>query len=1505
MAPAPAAPAPTVSAREQLVAGAVEEWRARLSDLAGGSALWDVDTLGDALVDLTAAHPSGIAQLFAGRSTRLSNLVREGSALTQARRRARVVGARTEELAQRYGVAPTYIAMGVASWREDPPEVSPTGVSGATAGAPVSAAPPGAGGTAPADGSGVHGSAGVHDSAGSTDQGSAGETPGDATPAAGLTQPRIVHAPVLLRPVRMSIHGSDAEIDLELDPAVEINTVLVRELRARGVTIDPVEVARSTMGPHGFSPRPALQTIEQLGRVLPEFHLEARIVLGAFVHPGQALADDLDAQRDDLARHDVIAALAGDPGATAKLKAALPAEQPTDRDPAVELGVGDLDAGQQRVLDAVAAGGHLLVDAPPGVDVPATVAAVLAQAAADGKTAVYVPGTRRAAQSLLDEMRAVGVEDLALDLSNDATWRSTTARRIIDGLNPPEPAVDAAQVERDRRALVAARTKLSNYIRALHTPRPPWDASAYHALQALAQLTSERPGPRTQVRLETKAVRSMDEAQRQFAREELARAAALGAFRLRASDTPWFGAQLTSAEHANVTLERVRRLSAVIPRLREQIAATAAQTGLDEAATLNQWSEQLELLDGIRSSLDVFTPQVFERSAVDMVAATATRTWRAQRGVDLPWGTRRRLRKQAKDLLRPGIAVADLHAELLGVQARRELWRRNCAGGGWPRLPEGMTAITGTERDVSADVAELQPVLSPTMGDRDLRDIPLEDLATRLDRLGADDAALRQMPERAAVLAVLSNLGLKRLIEDLTFRRVPTNLVGPEFDLAWWSSVLEEVLAEDPAMAGLEAASLDAAAEDLRVLDVLQTESLVAPVLASVREHVRAAIAADRPRAQELYRTVLRGQTDLKEILTSFGAVAKAARPVWIVAPMVVPQVLPAGRDIDLVVLDAVQHLPVEQAVSAIARAKQVVVFGDTRRRGTGLVASMGWLPSVALPGDRVDQDTEIAAFLAQHGYADIIRPVPAPPRASTIGLELVAGKGMPAPGTDVVESVQSEVDRVVDLVIDHALTRPEESLAVIALNTRHADRVREAVMSTAAGSHAMSSFFDQSNPEAFTVVDIEAVAGLRRDAVVLTLGYGKTPHGRVLHRFGSVSGPNGAEFLVDALDACRHRLTVVSCLAAADLESDRLRSEGALMLKDVLRLAESGSIPVPEETEETEEERTPDRLLVDLAERLWRLGLTVVPRYGVPGGVRIPLAIGHPQLPGELLLAVLTDDESYVAEPSLRRRDRHWVQRLENRGWRVRTVFSTAVFMDPQGVAEQILADVNAVLEERLAAAGTTSSSVHLPSAVVDLPEDPEPVAPSARSAQGAHGGQRPSVRGEQIAGGPTSRPEARRPGIAGDRGERPAVQPGLPLNGYGDDELDLLVAWIASDGVARTVPEMVAELRGELGITRRGTHVDAVLSGAVRRSGLAAEETRVGSDGSAGVLSTGSQGAGAGSDLQGGPDGSMQGAGPSAPDARPPDARAPDAAATGGVDAAEDQGPDAPAADQSSEPR
>ena len=68
---------------------------------------------------------------------------------------------------------------------------------------------------------------------------------------------------------------------------------------------------------------------------------------------------------------------------------------------------------------------------------------------------------------------------------------------------------------------------------------------------------------------------------------------------------------------------------------------------------------------------------------------------------------RRRLRKQAKDMVRPGRPVADLHTALLEVQAQREVWQAHCPAGGWPRLPDALEQIEDEQQALVVDVQAL------------------------------------------------------------------------------------------------------------------------------------------------------------------------------------------------------------------------------------------------------------------------------------------------------------------------------------------------------------------------------------------------------------------------------------------------------------------------------------------------------------------------------------------------------------------------------------------------------------------------------------------------------------------------------------------------------------------------------------------------------------------------------------------------------------------------------
>jgi hypothetical protein len=1383
----------------ELIEGMVATWRGALVEAAGGSMLVDVDDLGDAVLDLSAAHPSGLAQLFAGRPTRLSSLVREGAALATARRKARAVGARATVYTQQYGIAPTSLAIGIASWTERTvPDVASDDVA-----ALASATRPGA------------------DTAARVDA---------ADPAAvPVPRPRVVRTPVLLRPVTLRARGAaEADYELSLEPTVEVNPVLARALRAHGALLDPAALARGTFTDVGFDPHGALARLASLGwAVLEDFTLTERVVVGTFVHPGQVLVDDLDALAGSVSHHEVLAALAGVPAVREALGRPVPAAVPGDRDPRLDRGVGDLDPVQQHLVDVVATGAHVFVDAPAGTDVTGTLAGVVADAAAAGRTVLYVPGHRRAATALADRLERLGVGDLLLDVAPEAGWRSAASRRLLAAMTLEQSVPDEGSADRLRRSLVEHREALRGYVCGLHAPRQPWGVSAYDALQALARLTSTRPTPRTTVRLDPDVARVLDCPARAQAAADLRRAGELGAFSLRPSDTPWYGAELATPAEARTALARIDRLLGTLPEVMARAEAIAADTGLTAPASVDAWGDQLRMLDEVRASLDVFQPLVFERTAADLVAATATKAWRAEHGVEMGRWVRRRLRKQARDMLRPGRPIADLHTALLDVQRRRELWQEQCPGGGWPRLPDGLEVVEADHAAVRRDVDALDEVLAATPEGAGLGALPIGELVERLTRLRDGAAALDALPARTALVRHLRGAGLGALVDDLAERRVAPSLATAELELAWWSTVFEQILAADPALAGYDGAALGALSARYAELDEAHVAALAAPVRDAAIKAMGAALRQHPDQAEGLFGELIEERvTSLRDVMARYPDVARRLRPVVAASPMVVPQVLPASRTVDLVVLDAATRMPIEVVVPAIARGRQVVVVGDTRcASGSAVRELAAVLPHLELHADASRRDPWLTAFLVDHGYAGALRPTPLPTHLPLVDLVQVDGTGLPGVESGIVDSTHEEVARVVELVVEHALAHPDESLAVVTVTPRHADAVRDQVLGEARTNPALAAFFDAARPDPFVVVDLPNVAGLRRDAVILSLGLGRTPHRRVLHAFGPISAPAGDCLLLDAVGCAQHRLTVVAAFGADDLDPGRLRGPGPRLLADLLAFAQrrgrgdddplaplrppaagagadaaavaddeaggfsgegagsaggarpgsvhgaaagsaggrapdlggaaaagsgdgAGGVPghaggttahsadgitpdpaagaaagsgvgsvagiAPDSAVdaasvpaagaaagsadgitaaydepaagEPDTPGEPDRLVLDLAERLWRHGLTVEVDHGIPGGVRIPLVVGHPDVPDRFLVAVLTDDEAYTDEPSVRVRDRLVPERLERLGWSVLRVWAVAAFLDPQAEVDRIRRAVQAALPEPVA---------------------------------------------------------------------------------------------------------------------------------------------------------------------------------------------------------------------------
>lgn len=1234
-----------------------------------------------------------------------------------------------------------------------------------------------------------------------------------------MSEGSVVSSAALLRPVRLVDQGTDVTVTLldgyALDPVFEA------ALASRGLHLDLDALIARANTARGFSSSRLLSELRSAGSALEKFEIRDEIILGIFHHPARELASEFDDARHIFSSQ-IVRALAEDEQALAKSHTELPDSDPTDRDPWKERGAGDLTPRQLDVVEAVAKGRSFLVDVPHGADDTALIGAILADAAAYGRTTVHIGGSPSRTMRAEGRLRELGLSEAAIRLDGTNSDGSEL-RAVLDVARTDTAAVaDAREIDDMRTRLRDVRSRLSSYTSGLHKPFRAFGVSAFDALQVLTDLTSVHPSPATRVRLREEVLLSIAQDQGVRARQLLHDASELGVFSRTVNHGAWSGVVISSPEQVPDIVFRVHRLACEsIPELRVRMGAVAGQTGIESARTLRGWREQLSLFEGVRDVLDVFIPQVFEQSAADMVIATASKQWRTAHGISMKRSERIRLVKRAESFVRPGVHVPELHTQLLKVQERREAWRELTSEDGWPTLPLHLEETLELTRSIEEDLAALAPYFSTSR--KDFSSMSMSDLGELFDALDADPLGAREIPERVGLLKSIAELGLSPLAADLRDRHVDEALIDSELDLAWWASILGLMLSSEPELGGFDPAQLEDTLALGRALDAEQVASLAPQALSQLRR-LRVQAMATRPDQSEALPALLASNEDALDLFTALPLISHLI-PIVFTVPTLVPSIVKAGHRVDLLILDEVDDLPLPELIPIIARARQVVVLADLSAGAqTGTSHALAQvLPTRTMDVAPARLNEQVALLLARHGVDHTGVPVPWTAAAAPVTAVWCEGKGMPAPGASSVESTSTEVQAVVDLVVAHAVEQPERSLGVIALNARHAERIRHAIAKLRATEPGLGGFFDKNSTQPFVVVDPSEVRGFSRDRIILSLGFAKTPHGRVIHDFGEFSTARGAWLMADVLRAVRADLTLVSSLRPQEIDRSRLSAEGAHMLLDLLEIAEgqsgvgNGGWPVLE--------AQPDRLLVDLADRLYGMGLEVVPNVGIPGGMRIPLAIGHPEVPGRLLVAVLTDDEAYVAEPSLRVRDRMWPAMLEAQGWKVHTALSMAVFIDPAKEAETI---VQLVLDAVDEVNGPAAPPVDVPEiteaeaaleAVRDVDVDLDERLAQTSQARERADNLESGLQGE-ISEAYESTSGAVSAGALSARGPRPPIAPGLPLAAYSDDQLDEMAMWVRSDGVVRTREETVEELRQALAITRRGVQSDAVLSNVVRRT-------------------------------------------------------------------------------------
>lgn len=1190
-----------------------EQYRAQLTP----SALENIDQL-VAKLELTHAHPSGIAQLFASGKVTLNSLFRDSGMLRAAGRRLERVFEDCDTKAHESGVSELSLIVGVASWKGN-------------------------------------------------------------------------HVPVLTYPVRVVRDTKKDETDATIyfSGNVRLNHALVARLRERGVLIREEVLFDGSQYESGTPETSAVfdAICRQARTVFADFDIERDIVLGCFTDAGARFVAEndrlLEALRQGNVGNTMIDALAGDPSARADLNPEdIPAYSPFDLDPHSEYGAGDVDNCVRYAANLAAQGKSVFINVNATCDTASMAAAVASRSVLAGRSVLYVANVVEQQKAFRHALKAQEISSLAADVADTHIAKHIDTQLIAAVGSRQSVAVPRFMQIADE--LVGVRSRLSRYLGDLHGVNEQWGVSAYQTIQNLAEIAMLPTHPSTHVRLSVPVAKALADNREMWAKQ-LHEADALGEFQINPEDTPWFGATIVNDTDAVSAYQRVSDvLLKLLPATREQVKNTVKSCGFPVPTTAGQWAHQVHVLKNLRRVLDVFQPEIFERDLDAMIEASKPKAVRKKEGTVMGFWERRHHVKEARKLLRVGAKVDDLHESLKIVAQQEAQWRTLVPHGGWPVLPSQLDEICNTQDLLERNLVALETVLATTREGADLANIEFATLDTRLQALYDDHAALDTLPGRCALERAFAKAGLSDLINDLRRRHVSGDALDGELELAWWTTVFENIVRSSDMIANQDGSAMHDAAERFIQVDTEHVRSIGPMVQQEALKRLCDLLFAHTQEANQLH-TILAGNhagLTLAHLLQQYPELVAAAKPILMAVPSTLTMMTPFDTIADVVILDSAEYIANIEVLAILARARQVVVLAHKQTISSKALARLvSFLPEVNATSRALRRSERLTMFLQEHGYGQLRHDVPVERLQGSVHLHVVEATGVPVMATGLIESSQREIDELVALIKQRALTfsvvPSGYTLAVVSLTNALRMRLGAELKSLSLKDEYLARFLRHVR-----LLSIREAVGVSATDVILSLCYAKTSHGRLLQQFGFLEEEGGKSMLLDALALTRRHLDIVSAFTSQDMDDERLHQEGPRFLKQVLQWAESlPDTPLrPENAEATtvEEERDARNvnvLFTDLADRIRARGLNVAQNYGFGSGMRIPLVVGLPDKP--FAIAVLTDDAQLMSIQSTRERHRFVTQDLETLGWSVMTVWSVSAFVNPEKEVDRIVARI------------------------------------------------------------------------------------------------------------------------------------------------------------------------------------------------------------------------------------
>ncbi len=1227
------------------------------------------------------------------------------------------------------------------------------------------------------------------------------------TPTDGGRPPE---AAVLLLPIHVDARGA---IKLKLSGEVQVNPVLLHVLETEyGCQVTPEHLLGEAESV-GEDESPDLESVySELTKAASEvkgFEIKTRAVLSNFSFQKMAMVRDLRDRLSEMVANDMISAIAGDMRARQNVRGATQNIDLRELDrisPDNEFLVFDADSSQQQVIHAALAGRNGVIQGPPGTGKSQTIANLIATLAASGQRILFVAEKRAALEVVKTRLEQKGLGHLLLDLHGADISRREVLQQVAESLTLVRN-ISPADIGNLHQRFVDRRKRLNDHVARLHDKRKPSDKSVYEIqAELLWQFSeSERINIRFRgVELNRLAENADTVAERlgQISRGELA-SLFLGDHR-----SPWMTVKLLSVDAASQASDVVQQIATVrLPAFLECLERLILITKLEPPISLNKARQLIAFIEDVEKTLFLYSEDIFKQDLEKQVnALSPLRNGFIAESLALLFDSNfKNVLSTLKKLRKAGeTSNGQLFQEVTKASEQLSHWRSLSHSAS---VPCQVTSLSAARDNLKVLLTDLE-LIEPDLGQGNLSQLPLQYLKELFNKLAADRATPELVADLKEIERTIEQCGASSIIAELRRLKSDPSLWQKQFKYAWFASCLDQARAQDSALTVFHRETHEQLIEEFRALDQERVKISSNRVR---RAHAERAIAAMNayPEQEALVRREAAKKArhlPLRKLLADAPDVLTSISPCWMASPLSVSQLLDADRRyFDVVIFDEASQVLPEDAVPALLRAQRAVVAGDKYQLPPttffaggldeeeeaespspveGLESLLDLMSSFLETWELLwhyrSRDEALIAFSNRHIYNDRLITFPSPGGSASISHVLVSC----IPGQDgQEESASREVERVVELVIQHATERPNETLGVITMGIKHAQRIEAALDVALRERPELAAFFDEGRPERFFVKNLERVQGDERDAILLSVGYGKDRSGRLVYRFGPLLTKGGERRLNVAVTRARQRMTLVSSFDHHDMDPNRSSSRGVELLRLYIQYAASeGKI-----LGETEQSGVPlNPFEKDIYDALTGKGLLLLPQWGV-SSYRIDMVAQHPHQPGRFVLAIECDGASYHSLPTARDRDRLRQQQLEALGWRFHRIWSTDWFMRRE---KEIQRAVDAY-EAAVKYANQLDAQNNKPTKPV--PQTAQPFTFQSLT------------------------PEINSPTAL--RGTRPNVPKRSTIDDYTQAELMSLIRWILSDGCLRTDEEILKVMLPELGFKRRGARIDRAVFAAIER--------------------------------------------------------------------------------------